>query len=553
MGKNFITQLLAPSVLVFFYVSGFTQSVTLPPSSVDVIHYVFNLAIHDNSNEIQGEASIFVSLPPAQSSPFILHLANPDSGTVRGMTVDEILFNGIPVDFTHENHALYIRIPPSKRNSSEGTFRIKYHGIPSDGLIIKQNTYGDRTFFGDNWPNRAHFWLPTHDHPSDKATCEFIITAPNHYKVISNGKLLEESDLLPSGHNPLRYKLTHWAMDQPIPTKVMVFGAARFAVQYPLTNQSIVIENWLYPEDKETGFQKFAPTADIITFYENVLGAYPYQKIANVQSKTQYGGMENATAIFYNESVIVDQASIEGLIAHEIAHQWFGNAVSEKNWTDVWLSEGFATYMTHLYFEHTYGRDSMSARLLADKERIFTFHLKSPQAKVVESSTENLFQLLNANSYQKGAWVLHMLRAKVGDEVFFSILKQFFNQYKHRNASTKNFIALTSKLAKLDLSAFFTQWLYRSDYPVLESNWKYQSVGKKLKVRLKQINTTKSFAFPLQIGIHYSDGKVSEVKSVYVDEIDETYTFSVNSRVKKVVLDPATWLLYDTPVTKDDK
>ena len=553
MGKNFITQLLILSALVFFYVSGFAQSVNLPSSSIDVIHYVFNLTIHDNSNEIQGDAIIFVSLPPSQPPPYVLHLASSDSGAVRGMTVDEILFNDKPVDFKHKNHALYLQIPLSERNHSEGTFRIKYHGIPSDGLIIEQNKYGDRTFFGDNWPNRAHFWLPTHDHPSDKATCEFIITAPDHYKVISNGKLLEESDLLPNGQDPLRYKLTHWAIDRPIPTKVMVIGAARFAVQYPLTNQSVAIENWLYPEDKESGFKKFAPTADIVTFYENILGAYPYQKIANVQSKTQYGGMENATAIFYSESVIVDQASIEGLIAHEIAHQWFGNAVSEKKWTDVWLSEGFSTYMTHLYFEHTYGRDSMSTRLLTDKERIFSFHLKSPEAKVVESRVENLFQLLNANSYQKGAWVLHMLRAKVGDDVFFSILKQFFKEYKHRNASTENFIALASKLANLDLSNFFSQWLYRSDYPVLKSDWKYQSIGKKLKVKLKQMNTTKPFIFPLQIGIHYSDGKVSEVRSVYVDEIDETYTLNVNSRVKKVVLDPAIWLLYDTPATKEDK
>lgn len=523
---------------------------SLPTSSINVLHYVFNLAIHDNSNEIQGDASIFVSLPPNQSSPTILHLANLDSSGFSGMIVEEILFNNQPVDFKHKNHALYISIPKAKPSISQGTFRIKYHGIPSDGLIIKQNQYGDRTFFGDNWPNRAHFWLPTHDHPSDKATCEFIVTAPAHYQVISNGKLLEESYLLPDTQKLSRYKLSHWAIAQPIPTKVMVFGAARFAVQYP-PHQSVVIENWLYPEDRTIGFEKFAPTADILLFYQNILGDYPYQKIANVQSKTQYGGMENATAIFYNESVVVDQPSIEGLIAHEVAHQWFGNAVSEKNWSDVWLSEGFSTYLTHLYFERTYGRDSMNARLLSDKERIFTFHLKSPQAKVVDTNESNLFQLLNANTYQKGAWVLHMLRAKVGDNVFFAILKQFFNQYKHKNASTDNFIALASKLAINDLSAFFSQWLYRSDYPVLDCNWKYQSAGKKLKVKIKQTQVVEPYAFPLQIGIHYSNGSVSEVKSVYVDELDEVFTLKVDARVEKIVLDPSIWLLHDIPPTKN--
>ena len=105
-------------------------------------------------------------------------------------------------------------------------FTINYSGIPSDGLIISKNKYGDRTFFGDNWPNRAHYWLPTIDHPYDKATCDFIITAPSEYKVIANGSLIEESDI---GNN---FRLTHWKESVPIPTKVMVIGAAKFAVQY---------------------------------------------------------------------------------------------------------------------------------------------------------------------------------------------------------------------------------------------------------------------------------------------------------------------------------
>ncbi|WKN43236.1 M1 family metallopeptidase [Tunicatimonas pelagia] len=549
MGKIFGTQQITIFLLVIISYPGFSQSVSLPASTIDVLHYVFNVTVHDNSNEIKGDASIFAKLPPNQASPLILHLAGLDSSGTRGMVIDEVLFNNKPVTFTHKNHVLYLNIPVADRLIAEGTFRVKYHGIPSDGLIIKQNQYGDRTFFGDNWPNRAHFWLPTHDHPSDKATCEFVVTAPAHYQVISNGKLLEESYLLPDSQNPLRYKLSHWAITQPIPTKVMVFGAARFAVQYPPNDQPVTIENWLYPEDKEVGFQKFTPTANILLFYESILGSYPYHKIANVQSKTQYGGMENATAIFYNESVIVDQPSIEGLIAHEVAHQWFGNAVSEKNWSDVWLSEGFSTYLTHLYFEHTYGRDSMNVRLLADKERIFTYHLKSPQARVVDTDESNLFQLLNANTYQKGAWVLHMLRAKVGDKIFFTILKQFFNRYKHQNASTEDFIALASQQANSDLSAFFSQWLYRSDYPVLESSWK--SSGKKLKVKVKQTQTGKPYAFPLQIGVYYANGSASEVKSVYIDELDEAFTLNVNSRVDRIVLDPATWLLHDTPLIKN--
>ncbi|MEM6845766.1 MAG: M1 family metallopeptidase [Bacteroidota bacterium] len=538
-------------LLTITFGQGFPQSVTLPASTVDVLHYVFQLTIHDYTDEIQGEADVFVSLPSNRNQPIILHLSDLDSSGTKGMIIDELLFNNEPTQFSHQNHTLSIQIPEAPQNSTQGTFTIKYHGTPTDGLIIGKNQYGDRTFFGDNWPNRAHFWLPTHDHPSDKATCEFIVTAPAHYQVVSNGRLVEESHLLPNTQTQNRYKLTHWAISQPIPTKVMVFGAARFAVQYPPREQSVTIENWVYPEDREVGFKQFAPTAEILLFYENILGAYPYRRIANVQSKTQYGGMENATAIFYNESVIVDQPSIEALVAHEIAHQWFGNSVSEKNWSDVWLSEGFSTYMTHLYFEHTYGRDSMANRLIADKERIFTFHLQSPQAKIVDSDESNLFQLLNANTYQKGAWVLHMLRSTVGDEVFFNTLRQFFARYKHRNASTNDFVALASKLSGRNLSDFFAQWLYRPDYPVLESNWKYQGAGKKLKLKIKQTQDSESYTFPLQIGIRYDNSSKLEVQSVSVNKLEETFTLSVKSRVRKVVIDPDTWLLHDIPSTKN--
>ncbi len=550
MEKNFHMRLITLFLLTISYAQGFSQSVTLPTSTVDVLHYVFQLTIHDYTDEIQGETDVFASLPSNRAQPVVLHLSGLDSTRVQGMIVDELLFNNKPVTFTHRDHTLIIQTPETTQGVSEGTFTIRYHGIPSDGLIIEKNQYGDRTFFGDNWPNRAHFWLPTHDHPSDKATCEFIVTAPAHYQVVSNGRLVEESYLLPNSHPRDRYKLTHWAISQPIPTKVMVFGAARFAVQYPPQSQSITIENWVYPEDREVGFDRFTPTADVLLFYENILGPYPYQKLANVQSKTQYGGMENATAIFYNESVIIDQPSIEALIAHEIAHQWFGNSVSEKNWADVWLSEGFSTYLTHLYFEYTYGRDSMANRIVADKERIFTFHLQSPEAKVVDSDESNLFQLLNANTYQKGAWVLHMLRFTVGDEVFFNVLRQFFDRYKHQNASTNDFIALASKLSRRDLSEFFSQWLYRSDYPVLESNWKYQGVGKKLKVKIRQTQTSEAYTFPLQIGIRYDDSSKLEVQSVNVNELEETFTLSVKSRVKDVVIDPNSWLLHDIPSTK---
>jgi aminopeptidase N len=549
MGIQFRQTPLILFLSVISYQFSDAQSVDLPPSSLDVLHYVFRLNIHNYTNEIQGEADIYASLKLQKGSSAILHLDKLDSTGSRGMIVDEIFFNDQPIKFTHSDHTIYLTLPPESTEASNGTFTIKYHGFPSDGLIIGENMYGDRTFFGDNWPNRAHFWLPTNDHPSDKATCEFIVTAPSQYKIVSNGLLREESLLIPMSETLTQYKLTHWSIANPIPTKVMVFGAARFAIQYPVENQSATIQNWLYPEDREIGFKQFSPTEEILTYYESILGPYPFKKLANVQSKTQYGGMENASAIFYNERTITNRPSIEALIAHEIAHQWFGNSVTEKKWSDVWLSEGFATYLTHLYIEHSYGKDSLTARLLADKERIFSFHLQSPTSKVVTEDESNLFQLLNANTYQKGGWVLHMLRNELGDKIFFHILRQFYLNFQYKNASTQDFITLTNKLSGQDLTSFFSQWLTRSDYPRIRGTWRYQSMGKKLTLTLEQTQPSGLYHLPLEIGLYSDKSEKPQIKKISLNKKQKSYTFKVDARIEDVVLDPNTRVLLETTLT----
>lgn len=549
MGKKYVRLGLISLFSAVIATSAFAQAITLPAPSIDVLHYSFKLTIHDYTNEIEGEANIFLAFKNSDVSDIEIYLAGKDSVGSHGMIIDEISYDDQLVEFNHSDHRVRIKLPFPAMNDQRRNLKILYHGTPADGLIIGKNKYGDRTFFGDNWPNRAHYWLPTNDHPSDKATCEFIVTAPAQYEIISNGVLLEESYLPQISGRNSSYKVTHWAISKPIPTKVMVFGAARFAVQYS-SNKSVEIENWVYPEDREVGFKQFTPTANIVAYYESLLGSYPYAKLANVQSKTQYGGMENASAIFYNEATITNQPSIEALVAHEIAHQWFGNAVSEKEWSDVWLSEGFSTYLTHLYFEHTYGRDSMSARLLADKARIFSYHLQSPESSVVDLNEVNLFQLLNANSYQKGAWVLHMLRAEVSDKVFFKILREFYNKYKHKNASTKNFISLANKLSGKNLVSFFDQWLSRPDYPVLQGSWKYNALSNKLTLSLEQVQSAEVYTLPVEIGIYSHQTTQPEVRKITFNKRKNAYTFKVRGGVKKVVIDPNCWLLQENTLTK---
>ena len=515
-----------------------------PDPRIDVQHYTFRLDIHDRDNIIQGEADVVIKFIAANIRRFSLDLVGVSGGSETGMSVRQVFQDQVPVAYDHANDVLTIHLAESPAVNDIRTFRIVYQGIPADGLIISQNKYGDRTFFGDNWPNRAHYWLPTKDHPSDKATCEFIVKAPEHYEVIANGIKREESDLPPEQDKNL--KITHWATLHPIATKVMVFGAARFAIRYEPLSESTDIQDWVFPEDREAGFKNFSSTADVIKFFEQQIGPYPYEKLANVQSSTRYGGMENASNIFYNQDAIEKEQTIESLIAHEVAHQWFGNSVTEKTWQDVWLSEGFATYLTHLYMAHTYGQDSLLTRLEADKERIISFQRKSPQSAVIDTSETNLFKLLNANTYQKGAWFLHMLRIEVGDAAFFKALKQYYRKYQHSNASTQDFRTVVEQVSGKKLESFFRTWLYQPGYPVVKGTWKYTGIGKKLTLDLEQVQPDGAF-FPasVPIAIYYEGTGQPEMKTVPFAQQKENYVFKLKKKPSQVVLDPEHQLLME--------
>ena len=161
--------------------------------SIDVQHYVFRVELSDSNDEIAGETTVSVRFATAGVSSFWLDLATPSEG--KGMTVSEVTSGGLAVPFTHRDDRLTLTLSPSAKAGEVRAFNVKYHGVPAKGLLFPKNKFGERTFFSVNWPDLAHQWLPTVDHPSDKATSEFIVTAPSKYQVVANGLLLEEIDL----------------------------------------------------------------------------------------------------------------------------------------------------------------------------------------------------------------------------------------------------------------------------------------------------------------------------------------------------------------------
>lgn len=459
----------------------------LPGAPIDVEHYRFDIQLNDLNDVMKGEAAISLKYLQNTSSTQ-LDLIKQDK-TGKGMLVEWIKENGKKLHFFQDGDK--VTIYRAAKANQRHCYVIKYSGIPADGLVISTNIFGHRTFFGDNWPNRAHNWLPCVDLPADKASVDFYVTAPSHYQVIANG--LKVSDIILPG----ALKLTHWKEVNSLPTKVMVIGVADFAIDHVGLVAGIPVESYVYPENKTPGFRDYAAAKAILPFYIKKIGPYAYQKLANVQSKTRFGGMENASAIFYFEKS-VGSPDIEALMAHEIAHQWFGDAVTEKKWQHIWLSEGFATYMTDLYLENKYGADTLKKRLDDARRKVIAFEAKRFTPVVDTAVNDNYMQLLNANSYEKGSWILHMLRHQLGDAVFMKAISNYYKHYKGANANTDDLRREFEDASGISLKAYFKQWLYTAGHPHLKITSRYDVDRKSTVLHIEQTQE-RLFEFSLEI------------------------------------------------------
>lgn len=517
--------------LLLFFISSFVRA-----QDIDVQHYKFEIELSNQSDVINGKATITVKfLNNASQIKFDLASVEND----KGMYAFQVKEKNRILTSHHVNNVLAIDLSSIAKKDEVHTFEINYMGTPKDGLIISKNKFGDRTFFADNWPNRAHNWIPCNDRPDDKASFEFIVTAPSEYKIISNGKEVKETMI------DQNRKRTHWKEDVPLSTKVMVIGAAKFAVkQFKDSPENIPVSAWVYPQDSVEGFYDYSVAPGIVKFFSNYIAPFPYNKLANVQSKTIFGGMENASCIFYAEESVTVNRKWEAVMAHEIAHQWFGDMASEKSFAHLWLSEGFATYLTDIYIENKYGKDSANKRLQKERAEVAAF-VKTNDHPVVDSLSPYM-ELLNPNSYQKGAWVLHMLRNEVGDSVFHKIIQTYYRQYKGGNADTRDFEAVAEKISEKNLKWFFDEWLYKPGMPKLTIDWKYKTgqsvIANEVVLTIKQ-PVQNTYRFSLEVQFNYEDG-TKEVHTIPVTNSTITAGFPVKKKVVEVVPDPGTKLLF---------
>jgi aminopeptidase N len=507
---------------------------------IDVLDYELLLDLPDTGSVIEGRALLSVR---RSASVDTLRL------DLLRLRVDSVLVNEVAVRFRRDSARIHIPL-----HAAGDTFRVavRYGGAVTDGLIIGTDPRGRWVAFGDNWPDRARHWIPSVDHPSDKATVTWIVMAPANRRVVANGVQVEERTLGAVGPRRPPRKLTRWRLDRPIPVHLMVIAAAPLAFHdlgrtaCGLAEEGGCVPQAVYVEPEVVDYLPgpFAEAGAMTEYFAQLVGPFPYPRLAHLQATTRFGGMENATAIFYSARAFRQRAITHGLIAHEIAHQWFGNAVTQRDWAHLWLSEGFASYLDPLWFGHAQG-DSVFRRHMRQMRQQVLASPATAQRPVVDTAETDYMALLNTNSYQKGAWVLHMLRAQVGDSSFFRGVRSYYQRHRHGTADSDDLRLAVEAEAGEPLDWFFDQWLRRPGHAEITSSWQWNATDRRVTLVIRQGAAFPPYRFPLTVEVHDARGGIHRQRLTVSALPSQRLTIPLllDAAPARIVLDPDVELL----------
>ena len=462
------------------------------------VHYDVSISFNDQLSEISS-AKTEITLQVLKPN---LSRIDLDFGE---LPIDSVLVSGQPARFERAPDLLNVILPQATKQNDQVKISITYHGRPKDGLIFANDRDGNPSVTGDNWPNRVHQWIPCLDHPSAKATVAFTVSAPQREIVVANGRFVNVTGN--AATSTWRYEES-----KPIPAYCMVIAVNQGA-KVNAEGPTVTPLSYYVPQrDRSYAAKGFSAAAPAVAFFSETIAPYPYEKLALIIGATRFGGMENSSAIVFTSTLLDLRADekmsprfaiptrIEDVVAHEIAHQWFGDSVTESTWADLWLSEGFATYFAGLFIEKYEGADPFRDYLRNQAARYFAYE-KQRHAPIHDEETQDLMRLLNPNNYEKGAWVLHMLRKRLSDDVFFRGLRLYYNAHREANATTEDLRAALESASRKDLKDFFARWVYGTGHPQYQLQWNSKNAPNAvfLTVTLEQTQAGEPFLDPVPI------------------------------------------------------
>jgi aminopeptidase N len=497
--------------------------------AIDVMHYTIKVDLYPKVQKIIGDATIQMRI----NNP---KLKSIDLNFYDNLEIKKVELNGAKAEYQREEKILHVQKPTTIIDSAE--VRIIYSGTPQSlgfGSFSFGNDNGSPYVYSLSEPIYASTWFPCIDLPDDKALADIFITNDSSAVSVSNGKLVEVKTF----KNKRTY---HWKTFYPISTYLIALYSANyksFSEKYvSVTHDTLNLNYFVLPDKLSDAKRDFADHKDYIKTFEGLFGPYPFikEKYSVAEFWWDMGAMENQTVTGIGSNFITGHKLFRDMLIHELSHHWWGDAVGPKTWKDIWLNEGFATYSEALYWE----KQSDSSALHSTMQPKFGTFEKG----TLYNPGKELFSKL---VYDKGAWVLHMLRKEVGNKVFFQIIKTYFEMYKYSNASTFDFKKLCETISKKDLSYFFNQWVFKGEGIIeLGCDWNTVQSGTQFltTIKIKQLqNGYDIYKFPLDIKLNFGSDNNFSVSSSYVsNKVQEIKLYSQKKPVR-VILDPNKWLL----------
>lgn len=397
----------------------------------------------------------------------------------------------------------------------------------------------------DSWPDEAHHWIPLFDYPNDKVTHELIITVPEGNRVLSNGRLVGATDDETAGTTTW-----HWSQDLPHATYLMMLAIGPFAVIEDSLDD-LPINYWVYPEDVEDARWIFEKTPRMIAFYSDLFDyPYPWAKYDQVTTPHVGGGAEATSATILGDGVIHDRRaeqdfSWERIIAHEIAHQWWGDLITLREWSHTWLNESFGTYSDYLWTRWEKGEDEGAWDLLGKKNQYLREARTRYLRPIVFDRYDRPHDNFDSHTYPKGACILHQLRYLLGDEPFFRTLSAFLHEFAFQSVDTHDFMKTVKEVTGRNMDWFFEQFIFSPGHPVFDVSSDWNAESGEIRLQVAQVQSRDHgvplYRTPVRISIVTSSGK--RVEEIWLTSERETFVFSSQEEPLLVRFDEGNWLL----------
>ena len=505
--------------------------------SYHVLHYKIEVTLHNATKSLDGTVTTtFVPLLPG------LRTVVFDAGA---MTIKRVTDSkGNELRFTSNPSRLSIDLGRPYSYDDKITVAVEYSCTPTDGLTFNNTDFkipGKRPqIWSQGEDTTNHYWFPCYDYPNDKATCEVIGTVDSKFSLLSNGKLVSVTE------NPKnKTKTFHWKQDKPISSYLVMIAAGEYTILHDHVGK-LPLDFYAYPDDTTDARASFKETADMIRFFDQEIGVeYPWDKYDQIILQDHFGGMENVSATTLSDvwAVPDSRGRIDNpstsLIAHELAHQWFGDLVTCRNFRDMWLNESFASYYDPLFQRFQQGQEEFDYTIFQNQAagiRLDTTRGRKPVVSV-NSYGDNI--------YPRGSAILNMLRFVLGDDLYHRAIKYYLLKHEFQPVETNDLKMAIEEETGQNLQWFFDEWLYKAGHPVFDVSYTWNEQDREILLRVKQTQKQDSLTgvFKMPVDVEVTNPAESTTYRIAILSQDSTYALPSREKPLLVIFDKGNKLI----------